>query len=165
MSLAVESGGSNLDDPASDGQFTSTLTEYSLEWGGVPNYTYLRFSGLEECTAADCASAGAVWSSESGVTGTSLDLTGKDFGNSYSYRIRVCNNGSDGIAENTDDRCSPYTQISVTVGDPLDGPPANIGFALGSDEVDGGGGLLHFPRWGIYAYLGFCGPCQELCPA
>ena len=99
------------------GQYTSSLTEYSLEWGGVPNYTYLRFSDLEECTA-DCDQESS-WTSEYSGADTSVDLSGKTFGSSYSYRIQVCNDGSDGVASNTDDKCSPYTQISVTVGEPL----------------------------------------------
>ena len=113
---------------ASAGQYTSSLTDYSLEWGGVPNYTYLSFGGLEECTA-DCGLTGTGWSSVYSGADTSVDISGKTFGESYSYRIRVCNTGSDGVANNTDDRCSPYTQISVTVGEPLDAAPGNLGFA------------------------------------
>ena len=57
--------------------------------------------------------------------------TAKQFGQSYHYRLRVCNEGADSTAGNADDKCGPYTQAVVTVGQPLSAGAAG----LSSDEV------------------------------
>ena len=107
-------------DPNDGEHYTSAQGDYVLSWDSISvSETYLSFSALQECTS-DCGLTGAGWSSVSGVTGTSVALTGKSVNTSYNYRIRICND---------ENGCSPYTRVRVSVGEPLDAPTG-----LSSDE-------------------------------
>ena len=127
--LAQTSAGNGL-SLAGDA-YISAVTDYKLAWGNsVPNYNYLRYI-LDECSVSSCdVDDDALWTElYDGTERRDFAFSGdtaKQYGQSYHYRLRVCNKGADSVEDNADDKCGSYTQAKVTVGQPLSAGAAGL---------------------------------------
>ena len=100
----------NLD---SGDNYWSWLPSYDLEWDDAPGQyaSYLEPSEPQECSDVDCDADTAVWTDLSSVGLLRASVSNKTPGESYSYRIRLCNTNDLSDPE----RCSGYSYAHVNV--------------------------------------------------
>ena len=102
---------------ASGDNYWSWLTSYDLAWQDAPSEyaSYLEPSELQECIGANCDEDTAVWTDLSSA-GLRASASNKTPGESYSYRIRLCNKNdlnNDGTIK--PEKCGGYSYARVDV--------------------------------------------------